>query len=261
MEYYRILGLEKNATIIEIKRAYRKMAREYHPDLNSGKDAEKHFIRIKAAYDTLCDPLKRESYDNGLSYAKKQYNYNNNYKNEHNSRPEPNSAKNTAYKKKDEPLKKADEDLSRLITFTLGKDEYALNIDQVLGIVGSATIKEPEQPNSALDGIIHTRGEDWPVIDLARSFGINGDENDGPAKIILAEIEGIKVGFLVNKVSLVTDLASAMIRDMPNSPLGDTFLSLKMAMVGERMIIILDLDHILSPAVISALRSLGQNGG
>ncbi len=257
MEYYRILGVEKSATFIEIKRAYRKMARECHPDLNPGKDSEKHFIRIKAAYDTLCDPVKRESYDNGLSYAKKQYPYNNDYKNEQAARPDHSSAGKTAYKKKEEPARKAEESLSRLITFTLGKDEYALNIEQVLGIVGSATVKDLDQANDFIDGKIHTRGEEWPVINLARNLGLCGIENEGSAKIVLVEIKGIKVGFIVNNVSMVTDLSSAMIRDMPNSSLGDSNHSLKMAMVGERMIIILSLDHILSPATMTALRDFG----
>ncbi len=63
-DYYRVLGVQKDAGAEEIKRAYRRLAKKYHPDSTGGdKSAEKKFIEINEAYDTLSDPKKRKEYD------------------------------------------------------------------------------------------------------------------------------------------------------------------------------------------------------
>ncbi len=66
MDYYIILGLQPGASEGEIKRAYRRLARKYHPDINPGDHtAEVLFRRIVEAYETLIDPQRRMMYDNG----------------------------------------------------------------------------------------------------------------------------------------------------------------------------------------------------
>jgi len=63
-DYYKILGIGRGATQKEIKQAYRKLARKYHPDVNPGdKSAEARFKRINEAYEVLSDPEKRKKYD------------------------------------------------------------------------------------------------------------------------------------------------------------------------------------------------------
>ena len=62
--YYDILGVKKNATEKEIKQAYRRLARKYHPDVNAGdKSAEAKFKEINEAYEILSDKDKRPKYD------------------------------------------------------------------------------------------------------------------------------------------------------------------------------------------------------
>lgn len=63
-DYYEILGVERNASAEEIRRAYRKKAREFHPDL-AGAEHEEKFKEVSAAYEVLSDPQKRERYDLG----------------------------------------------------------------------------------------------------------------------------------------------------------------------------------------------------
>lgn len=66
--FYKILGVEKTADDKEIKKAYRKLAREYHPDRNPGdKKAEKMFLQISEAYEILSDKEKKEIYDKKLN--------------------------------------------------------------------------------------------------------------------------------------------------------------------------------------------------
>ena len=63
-DYYEVLGIDKNATEDQIKKAYRTIAIKYHPDRNPGdKEAEEKFKEAAEAYDVLHDPQKRQQYD------------------------------------------------------------------------------------------------------------------------------------------------------------------------------------------------------
>jgi len=62
-DYYKILGVERSAPEDAIKKAYRKLARKYHPDVSKEKDAEEKFKEVQEAYEVLGDAEKRSKYD------------------------------------------------------------------------------------------------------------------------------------------------------------------------------------------------------
>src|SRR5713226_3896867 len=62
-DYYDILGVTKSASADEIKKAYRKLALQYHPDRNKTKEAEEKFKEVTKAYEVLSDATKKQTYD------------------------------------------------------------------------------------------------------------------------------------------------------------------------------------------------------
>jgi curved DNA-binding protein len=62
-DYYKVMGVARDATEAQIKQAYRKLARKYHPDVSKEKDAEAHFKEVGEAYEVLKSPEKRAAYD------------------------------------------------------------------------------------------------------------------------------------------------------------------------------------------------------
>lgn len=62
-DYYKVIGLGRDASADEIKRAYRKLARKYHPDVSKERNAEEKFKEVQEAYEVLHDPKKRAAYD------------------------------------------------------------------------------------------------------------------------------------------------------------------------------------------------------
>ncbi|NLC06119.1 MAG: DnaJ domain-containing protein, partial [Erysipelothrix sp.] len=62
-DYYEVLGISKGASDDEIKRAYKKKARQYHPDVNKASDAEERFKEVNEAYQVLSDADQKAAYD------------------------------------------------------------------------------------------------------------------------------------------------------------------------------------------------------
>ncbi|MBM4761447.1 DnaJ domain-containing protein [Bacillus sp. B15-48] len=86
--YYSVLGVSRSATGEDIKKAFKKLAKTYHPDINHAPDAHQRFIEIGEAYEVLKDPSARANYDRLLGYGTSSAHnssYNQQRRNDHNS--------------------------------------------------------------------------------------------------------------------------------------------------------------------------------
>lgn len=109
-DYYKTLGVQPNADIENIRNAYRKLSKKFHPDVNNGdKFFEEKFKEIQEAYEMLCDASKRKQYDFNRANFKKS----NNFKQEHED----------YLRKKEEELKKQKEDFKKWEEFLKKKEE------------------------------------------------------------------------------------------------------------------------------------------
>lgn len=252
MEYYKLLGVEKDASMEEIKKAYRRLAREYHPDLNPGENTSTRFISIKNAYDTLINPVKRQTYNDSFSYTETNF-----------RRSQEQAAYATytygdevKYKRKEEPVKTAGIKSTQLLAFYLGEEEYALKVEDIFGIASCASIKPAADATSFIDGMVYMRGEELPVIDLARHFRFTSAGSPEARRVIQVKINSQKVGFIVSSAPVMVDIPNEMIFDMPSSPTGKQVNYMKFGNINGRIIFILDLDQILSPLELAVLKGM-----
>ena len=107
-DYYETLGIKREASDAEIKSAYRKLARKYHPDINKDADAIKIFKKISTSYETLSDPEKRKKYNilNGIFENQQANTKTSSQKAEENYREEKNRNSNPQQKQKEKTSKK-----------------------------------------------------------------------------------------------------------------------------------------------------------
>ncbi len=128
IDYYRLLLLTPNASSDQIRKAFRKEAKKYHPDLHQGKDPQekrrlqKHFILITQAYETLIDPDKRREYDRQFAKNKEKQQKPHASASSSSSRSRTQqTASSTTYSSPEEPLDTGLDDLLKDVDDLLGK--------------------------------------------------------------------------------------------------------------------------------------------
>jgi purine-binding chemotaxis protein CheW len=156
---------------------------------------------------------------------------------------------------------------SQLVVFNLANEDYGVDIAAVDGIVKMQPITTVPRAPSFVEGVTNLRGEVMPVIDLRKRFGLPPGETTKETRIVNVEMDGIKVGMVVDAVSEVLRVPEEAIE--PPSPIiiagdGDaaaatggrnTFIT-GIAKVGERLIILLDLAKVLNPTEQADLQAL-----
>ena len=147
----------------------------------------------------------------------------------------------------DEVQKKQDAELMQLVTFSIGEEEFGVDILKVQEIIRMMEITKVPRAPEFVEGVINLRGKVIPIIDLRRRFGMAARDHDKHTRIIVIEINSMIVGFVVDSVSEVLRIPSSTVEPPPPvvSGLESEYIS-GVGKLADRLLILLDLDRLLS---------------
>ncbi|BBD07615.1 chemotaxis protein CheW [Desulfovibrio ferrophilus] len=147
----------------------------------------------------------------------------------------------------DETQKKQDAELIQLVTFSIGEEEFGVDILKVQEIIRTMEITKVPKAPDFVEGVINLRGNVIPIIDLRKRFGLQTREHDKHTRIIVIEINKMVVGFVVDSVSEVLRIPANTVEPPPPvvSGLESEYIS-GVGKLEDRLLILLDLDRLLS---------------
>src|ERR1044072_3756775 len=144
------------------------------------------------------------------------------------------------------PATQAGDTNSQFLTFSLGGEEYGVDILKVQEIKGYiSTTRVPNSPPEVV-GVLNLRGTIVPIIDLRRKFGLEEIQYDAFAAIVVVVVANQIKGMVVDRVSEVVSIPHSNIEDATEcgSGIGENLLR-GMAQIGDKLVILLDVDSVL----------------
>ncbi len=154
---------------------------------------------------------------------------------------------------------------TQYLTFTLGEEDFALDISQVREVLNYTTITRVPRMPQFLSGVINLRGNVVPVIDLRMKLGMNAIKITSDSCIVIVEVfidgEMTQMGALTDSVKEVIDLDPGQISPAPRlgTQIKSEFIK-GMGTLGEKFLIILDIDRILSDDELAMVIGMGEKG-
>ena len=135
----------------------------------------------------------------------------------------------------------------QLVIFELGAEHFGIDIASVEGINKMLDITKIPQSPSYMLGITNLRGSVLPVLDLQKRFGMKSEEQTNETRIVVANMDGVKVGMVVSAVSEVLTIEESVIEPPPPmvSNINSEFI-IGVAKIDKRLVILLDLSKVLS---------------
>jgi purine-binding chemotaxis protein CheW len=142
----------------------------------------------------------------------------------------------------------ASDEAAQYLTVNLGNEEYAVDILAVREIRGwTAVTRIPQAPPYVL-GVLNLRGAIVPVLDLRLRFSLDREEYTATTVTVIVMVNGRQFGVVVDAVSDVVEVAPGSIRPVPDMGTSvDTEYLKGLTSVGERMVLLLDVDRLLQP--------------
>lgn len=153
-----------------------------------------------------------------------------------------------------EVSQRKDDELLQLVTFSIGEEEFGVDILKVQEIIRTMEITKVPRSPLFVEGVINLRGKVIPIIDLRRRFGLVYKTHDSQTRIIVIEINGLIVGFVVDSVSEVLRIPVNTVEPPPPIVAGlDSDYISGVGKLADRLLILLDLDKLLSTDDIDQL--------
>ncbi|NOX36911.1 MAG: chemotaxis protein CheW [Calditrichaeota bacterium] len=139
-----------------------------------------------------------------------------------------------------------DEEIYQMVSFILNEEEFGVDILKVQEIIKMVELTRVPNAPDFVEGVINLRGRIVPVIDLRKRFGLPSGEVDKNTRIVIASVNDLVVGFLVDKVREVLRVPKAVIEPPPDLTTSiHTDYITGVAKLDDRLLIILDLERIL----------------
>ncbi len=153
---------------------------------------------------------------------------------------------------------KREDELYQLVTFSIGSEEFGVDILKVVEIIRIMDITKVPRAPAFVEGVINLRGLVIPIIDLRRRFGLAVKPMDQETRIIVIEINGMTVGFVVDSVSEVLRIPASTVEPPPPVVAGlDSDYISGVGKLADKLLILLDLDKLLSAADMQVLENFG----
>lgn len=147
-----------------------------------------------------------------------------------------------------------DAELMQLVTFSIGEEEFGVDILKVQEIIRMMDITKVPKAPEFVEGVINLRGKVIPIIDLRKRFGLAARDRDKHTRIIVIEINDMIVGFIVDAVSEVLRIPANTVEPPPPVVAGleSEYIS-GVGKLEDRLLILLDLDRLLSNDEVDVL--------
>ena len=143
------------------------------------------------------------------------------------------------------------------MSFTVGEELFAVDILSVQEINRMMSLTKVPQSIDGIEGVINLRGRIIPVLDLRVQFGLTPSDLDEESRIIVVEVQGNTVGFIVDSVQKVLLIDRSIVEPTPQMTTSiDSNYVDGMAKLDDDLLILLNLDNLLSPEALSKLSSM-----
>jgi len=146
---------------------------------------------------------------------------------------------------------KADEshgELIQLVSFNLDQEEYGVDVLKVREIIRMPTVTRVPNTPHYVDGVINLRGKVIPIISMRSKFGLTGAENDKQTRIMVMDVDGELMGFIVDAVSEVIRISGSEIQPSPAVVASGIDQECIAGVINqaERLLVLLDLEKMFS---------------